>query len=181
MIVSGEVHSDRFLSGNRIVWNRLMVLELIYCMRYICIDIFVSLYFSFCSTCPRLRTLNSGWLRSCSWCPAQTMDGTRPQQTNSSPSIRWLEKWAGISNYIHYKVWDEITYPFPNFNGAVVEGWKWISNFIPHFYWACDYLTMLVLKLIHVSKRDGWMGGFSVKLCSYVDCLAQYCACHLHC
>ena len=28
-----------------------------------------------------------------------------------------------VSNYTHYKVWDEITYPFPNFNG----------KFIPHF------------------------------------------------
>ena len=28
---------------------------------------------------------------------------------------------AWISNYIHYKVWDEITYPFLNFNGATVE------------------------------------------------------------
>ena len=30
------------------------------------------------------------------------------------------------------KAWDEITYPFPNFNGATVEVWEWISNFIPH-------------------------------------------------
>ena len=28
---------------------------------------------------------------------------------------------AWISNYDHYKVWDEITYPFLNFNGAAVE------------------------------------------------------------
>ena len=28
---------------------------------------------------------------------------------------------AWISNYIHYKVWDDITYPFLNFNGATVE------------------------------------------------------------
>ena len=28
---------------------------------------------------------------------------------------------AWISNYIHYKVWDEITYPFLNFNGCTVE------------------------------------------------------------
>ena len=28
---------------------------------------------------------------------------------------------AWISNYIHCKVWDEITYPFLNFNGATVE------------------------------------------------------------
>ena len=26
-----------------------------------------------------------------------------------------------ISNYIHYKVWGEINYPFLNFNGATVE------------------------------------------------------------
>ena len=26
-----------------------------------------------------------------------------------------------ISNHTHYKVWDEITYPFINFNGATVE------------------------------------------------------------
>ena len=28
---------------------------------------------------------------------------------------------AWISNYINYKEWDEITYPFLNFNGATVE------------------------------------------------------------
>ena len=39
---------------------------------------------------------------------------------------------AGIINYTHYKVWDEISYPFPNFNGYSIEVWKWISNFIPH-------------------------------------------------
>ena len=35
-----------------------------------------------------------------------------------------------IPNYIHYEVWNEITYPFPNFNGTTVEFWEWISNFI---------------------------------------------------
>ena len=33
---------------------------------------------------------------------------------------------ARISNHNHYKVWEEITYPFPKFNSAAV------SNFIPH-------------------------------------------------
>ena len=28
---------------------------------------------------------------------------------------------AWISNYIHCNVWDEITYPFPNFNGATIQ------------------------------------------------------------
>ena len=35
-----------------------------------------------------------------------------------------------ISNYIHYKVWNDITYPFPNFDDATVEFWEQISNFI---------------------------------------------------
>ena len=41
---------------------------------------------------------------------------------------------AWISNHTHSKlwVWDKITCPFPNFNGATVEVWEWISNFIPH-------------------------------------------------
>ena len=28
---------------------------------------------------------------------------------------------AWISNFTHYDAWDEITYPFLNFNGATVE------------------------------------------------------------
>ena len=31
------------------------------------------------------------------------------------------------------KVSDEIAYSFPNFNGATVEVWEWISNLIPNF------------------------------------------------
>ena len=30
-------------------------------------------------------------------------------------------------------MWDEITNPFPNFNGAAVEVWEWISSLIPLF------------------------------------------------
>ena len=39
---------------------------------------------------------------------------------------------AWISNHTSSKVWDEITYPILNFNGWTVEGYEWISNFIPH-------------------------------------------------
>ena len=46
-----------------------------------------------------------------------------------------------INNHIHYKVWDEITYPFPNFNSATVEVWEWISNLIAHFM--IDVITYL--------------------------------------
>ena len=38
-----------------------------------------------------------------------------------------------ISNYIHYKVWDWITYLFTNCNGATVEVFEWICNVILHF------------------------------------------------
>ena len=39
---------------------------------------------------------------------------------------------AWISDYIYSGVWDKTTYSFPNFNGANVEVWEWISNFFPH-------------------------------------------------
>ena len=45
--------------------------------------------------------------------------------------LAWVPAW--MSNYTHYKLLDEITYPLPNFNGATVEGWEWMSNFIPYF------------------------------------------------
>ena len=38
-----------------------------------------------------------------------------------------------ISNYIQYRVWDELTYPSPTFNGCTFEVWEWISNFIWYF------------------------------------------------
>ena len=31
------------------------------------------------------------------------------------------------------KMWDEITYPFPNFNSCTTEVWEQINNFISHF------------------------------------------------
>ena len=31
------------------------------------------------------------------------------------------------------KVWDGITYLYPNFNGATVEVWEWIGNFFHIF------------------------------------------------
>ena len=40
---------------------------------------------------------------------------------------------TGISNYIHYKVWDEIISPVPNFNDEAAEDWECSNDFIPHF------------------------------------------------
>ena len=48
---------------------------------------------------------------------------------------------ARISNYIHCKMWDEIIYPFLNFNNCTVEVWEWISNFNLHF--TIDVITYL--------------------------------------
>ena len=53
-------------------------------------------------------------------------------------------KNAWIRNYIHYKVWDEIIYSSPNFNGTAVEVWEGISSFTP--YWAWYYLSMTGLR-----------------------------------
>ena len=58
------------------------------------------------------------------------------------------------------KVWDEITYPFLNFNGCTVEVKEWISNFIPHFImdvitnpcWDLSW-TMLVEAATYVAIR----------------------------
>ena len=60
-------------------------------------------------------------------------------------------------------MWDEYTRPFTNFNGVTVEVWEWISNFIPIFYWTCDYLSMLGLKLSHIRKKRPLV--YSYELC----------------
>ena len=64
---------------------------------------------------------------------------------------------AGINNYIHYKVLDEITYWLPNFNGATAEVWGWMSNLIPHFI----VLAITYPCWIHVSKRGHSCTGHS--------------------
>ena len=38
-----------------------------------------------------------------------------------------------VNETVSSKVWDEITYAFPNFNGATIEVWEWISNSTSHF------------------------------------------------
>ena len=49
-----------------------------------------------------------------------------------APLPTWINSHPSIGNYIHYKGWDKLTYPFPNFNGATVEVWEWISNFFSY-------------------------------------------------
>ena len=56
-----------------------------------------------------------------------------------------------ISYHTPNNVWDEITYPFPNFNG-----YRWILGIAKWFhltlYYGCNYLFVLILKLIHIVK-----------------------------
>ena len=85
------------------------------------------------SLCQLLRQLNSFLTSSfqyLSW-------GARwASQQPCCVSFCWVlsaDQGSKISYHIPSKVWIEITYPFPNFNGATVEVWEWIYNFIPQF------------------------------------------------
>ena len=58
-----------------------------------------------------------------------------------------------ISNNIHYKAQDEITYPFPNFNSCPGHwGLGMDKHFYPVLYWACDHLSMPGLKSTYDTK-----------------------------
>ena len=51
--------------------------------------------------------------------------------------------------------WDEIAYPFLNFNGCTGMD----KQFHPIFYMDA-YLSMLGLKLVHVSKKGPWYASW---------------------
>ena len=64
-------------------------------------------------------------------------------------------------NYIHYVVWNEITYRFPNFHGCTVQIWERIGNFIPCFNpcwwngslacnWICGFLWHTVTTIVRL-------------------------------
>ena len=53
---------------------------------------------------------------------------------------------AWISRHMFSNVWDQITYPFPNFNGAADAVWEWISYLIP-LYWAWWLLIHAEIKV----------------------------------
>ena len=55
-----------------------------------------------------------------------------------------------ISNLISSKVFDEITYPYPNFKGCTAEVWEWISNLITPFPLLSYFFVVVCLKyLLH--------------------------------
>ena len=74
---------------------------------------------------------------------------------NDSNDISILNKTlvSWISNHIPSKMWDEITYPFTNFNRCTIQVREWVHNFIPCFIMDFNYSSMPGFKLIHVGKR----------------------------
>ena len=65
----------------------------------------------------------------------QDVIGKRKESNRKWMVIRgpFYQRRTRISNHMPSKVCGEITYPFPNFNGATVKIWEGISNFLPYF------------------------------------------------
>ena len=82
-----------------------------------------------------IRILHSRELFSIHCTQIQMQALARKSELNGSgyqgPLLLALPTW--ISTYVPTNVWDEIIYPFPNFNRATGEVWEWISNFLPYF------------------------------------------------
>ena len=71
-----------------------------------------------------------------------------------------------ISHHMSSKVSDKSAHPYPIFNRCTVEVWECVSYFIPHFIMdmipGYDYLSVLGLRLNHVSKRVPDVLGLSM-------------------
>ena len=84
---------------------------------------------------------------------------------------------AWLRNYSHYKAWDDITYPFTNFDGAAIEVLKWISN-VSHTLLVM-WLLIHVGKLIRVCKRGpryfDWRMWFNALLHYQTYCCTKIC------
>ena len=59
---------------------------------------------------------------------------------------------AWMNNYIHYKVWDEISFSIPKLQRCNRWSLGVDKLFHPTLFGACDHLFMLGCMLIHVSK-----------------------------
>ena len=68
---------------------------------------------------------------------------------------------AWIRNHMPGKVWNEVTYPFANFNGTTVEVWEWISNILLHFIMDVITYPCWDQKLKNIRKRGPRMTGFA--------------------
>ena len=71
---------------------------------------------------------------------------------------------AWLSNYMPLKVWYKITYLFPNFKGATVEVWEWITNFISRII--MDVITYPCSDLSSSMSVKDVLVGPSLKTCN---------------
>ena len=62
---------------------------------------------------------NGIFLNENDWIPIKILLKYVPSGTFYLHGLTLIPAW--ISNYIHYKLWGEITYPFLNFNGCTIE------------------------------------------------------------
>ena len=71
--------------------------------------------------------------------------------------LHWLTMIpAWISNHLLSELWDDITYPFRNFNGCTVEVSEWISNVIPHFTEQVYWLTLIPAWISNHLLSEVW-------------------------
>ena len=93
---------------------------------------------------------------------------------NFTKVCSWGFKWRWIDNglalnrpqVITYPGWisNEITYPFPNFQRCIPWSLGMDKSFHPTHHWACDYLSTLGLKLIHVPSSLSYKTHFHRQL-----------------
>ena len=73
------------------------------------------------------------------WTPISPLETLRSYEKTVLPDTETAlgapnyQQWltiirAWIRNYIHHKMWGEITYPFTNVNSTAVGVWRWISS-----------------------------------------------------
>ena len=84
----------------------------------------------------------------------QLHDSSGVNEMYLSPFLQSTLIPAWISKCIHYKVWDEITYPFLNFNGVTIEVLEWTINFIPHFIMVWSYIHAEITKQTLQKSRN---------------------------
>ena len=121
-------------------------------INFFCISIQMSIYdwIKLCSTENNQRWFMHGIVVAMTPHAHFPNEDKQQQKQSSTPTLIRLQPSPPWTNkYINNKMWNPITYPFPIFNGAAVARWTCVSYLI---IWRCDNLSMLRLKLIHVSK-----------------------------
>ena len=90
-----------------------------------------------------------------------------PLNSTGMGTDRYRNVYCSVCTHVHISLGHKFMYPFPNSNGAAIEVENG-GNIILYFYdlrstsvlyWTCDYLSMLGLKLVHVSKGDQGVRG----------------------